>query len=296
KRLTLELDCANNTLPAILSDAIRLRQVLLNLVGNAVKFTQHGAVRLAVEWDADRQRLRFRVTDSGIGIAADQLEAIFQPFNQVDTSSRRRFGGTGLGLTICRRLAQMLGGGIEAASVPGEGSTFTLTLPVRLADEPIPQDAGTQPAADSAGDQPADAAPLAGLEVLVAEDGVDNQRLVRYLLKKAGAEVTIVGDGKQAVGRLLDSGGSRYGVVLMDMQMPVMDGYEATRTLRERGYRGPVIALTAHAMDGDRQKTLDAGCDDYSPKPYNPAELVRLIREHAAAHATPNGPATPKSL
>ena len=281
KRIGLELSAS--PLPsAIESDSIRLRQVLLNLIGNAIKFSQHGSVRLDIDWDQSRHQLRFDIIDTGIGVAADDLEAIFQPFNQADTSAKRRFGGTGLGLTICRRLAEMLGGQVIPSSELGKGSTFSLILPAKLveATPAVSTDQASPSVATPTGST--DRPPLAGLDILVAEDGLDNQRLVRYLLEKAGAQITIVGDGKRAVQRLLDEPAEPFDIVLMDMQMPVMDGYQATRTLRERGYAGPVIAVTAHAMDGDRQKTLDAGCDDYATKPYHPPQLLSLIRRYTS--------------
>jgi signal transduction histidine kinase/ActR/RegA family two-component response regulator len=255
---------------AIETDPLRLRQILSSLLRNAVKFTSTGAVRLRVGRAAGSQsRLVFEVIDSGLGISAHDVERIFAPFGQVDTSHTRRFGGAGLGLAISRRLAALLGGSLGVTSEPGRGSTFRLEIeaPAVALPPPSPEFEATRPRAD----RPA--------RVLVAEDGPDNQRLIRALLRAAGAEVHLVENGAQALARAqvaLDAG-DHYDLVLMDMQMPVMDGYEATRRLREGGYTAPIVALTAHAMSGDRERCLAAGCDDYLTKPIDRAQLVQCV-------------------
>jgi CheY-like chemotaxis protein len=215
---------------------------------------------------------------------------LFQSFSQVDSSTTRKFGGTGLGLTISRRLAQMLGGDVTIVeSTPGVGTTFRLAV---KAVQPVFLEEGdsiTQSVAESA--RPvADKLPP-GCRILLAEDGLDNQRLISYILKKAGGEVTIVDNGLAARQAALDAAanGSPFAVILMDMQMPIMDGYAATAHLRENGYSGPIIALTAHAMAGDREKCLAAGCTDYATKPI---DRTRFVGQIAALTA----PLTPSPL
>ena len=274
-----------NALPAtIQSDPTRLRQILINLLGNAIKFTEVGHVTLTVRLvpNADTgPRLEFDVSDSGLGMTSDQADKLFQPFAQADTSTTRKFGGTGLGLTISKRLAEALGGDVRVVwTEPGAGSCFRLTVATGPLDA-IPLVAA--PRAQAAPQQAAPATtatpPLTG-RVLLAEDGPDNQRLIAHLLKKAGATVTVVENGALAVDAALaaDHEGTPFDLILMDMQMPVMDGYTATSTLRERGYRGAIVALTAHAMAADRQKCLDAGCDDYATKPIDRAQLVATLQ------------------
>ncbi|MEM6331205.1 MAG: ATP-binding protein [Planctomycetota bacterium] len=279
KGLAIEVTTEPGVPDSIATDEVRLRQVLLNLVGNAVKFTESGrvAVTLRSVGAAGQPRIAFDVQDTGIGIAEADLQTIFQPFSQADTSAQRRFGGTGLGLAICGRLAGMLGGGIEVNSEVGVGSTFCLTLPVGKTTQ-----SGVAPAAEPASaapdTQPSDK-PLGGRLLLVAEDGPDNQRLIEYHLTKAGAELCIVSDGEQATRAVLgrDPTAKPFDLILMDMQMPVMDGYQATAALRAGGHTGPVVALTAHAMEGDRQKALAAGCDDYATKPIDAPKLIATI-------------------
>ena len=260
------------------TDPIRLRQILVNLVGNAVKFTERGRVTVAVGWydGPAGRRLWFRVEDSGIGMTGEQLDALFQPFHQADASAARRFGGTGLGLAISKRLAAALGGDIEVQSRPGQGSRFTLWIDPGKIRSPLllslPQ-AKAQAAAPVAGPTA-----LAG-RVLVAEDGPDNQRLLRHILRKAGLEADLAEDGRIACRMVWQAAaeGRPYHVILMDMQMPEIDGYEATRRLREKGWTGPIVALTAHAMEGDRAKCLAAGCDEYLAKPVDRGALLALL-------------------
>ncbi len=252
------------------SDPVRARQVLLNLVSNAVKFTKEGGVR--IEADArsgadGRTEVRVRVTDTGVGLSPEQLERLFSPFVQADASTTRKFGGTGLGLAISRRLARALDGDVTASSTVGVGSTFEFTFAGRVVDKPAGEPGhGSRGVATER---------LSGT-VLLAEDGPDNQRLIGHHLRKAGAEVHVVDTGARAVEAALERarGGAPFGLVLMDMQMPEMDGYEAASTLRRSGYEGAIVALTAHAMSGDREKCLASGCDDYATKPIDRAQLI----------------------
>ena len=279
------------------TDPLRLRQILINIVGNAVKFTEIGAVRLETLLDETPRghELRIAVIDTGIGIAEEQLERVFLAFEQADTSMRRDFGGAGLGLCISSALAEMLGGRIEAESEPGRGSRFAVVIPVGPAEARetmTPEEiaaghagpGGDAAAARAADDAVHDRPPLAGTTVLLAEDGPDNQRLISFMLRKAGAVVELAGNGKTAldVFERAKADGEPVDMIVMDMQMPVLDGYEATRRLRRAGETLPIVALTAHAMTGDRERCLAAGCTDYATKPIDRAKLIgvcaRLLR------------------
>jgi signal transduction histidine kinase/CheY-like chemotaxis protein/HPt (histidine-containing phosphotransfer) domain-containing protein len=275
-----------------LTDPLRLRQVLVNLIGNAVKFTPAGGVvtvRVACDGpDPADAGVRFLVQDTGIGMTDAELGRLFRPFVQADSSTTRRFGGTGLGLTISRQLVRLLGGDVTVRSRPGEGSTFTVAVRVgpALADRMIDGLAeATSPATVPPGDADAGGPHLpAGVRVLLAEDGEDNREILTAFLRAAGAEVSVADDGRCAVTAALAArdAGRPFAVVLMDMQMPVLDGYGATSELRRLGYAGPILALTAHAMASDRAKCVAAGCDDYLTKPVDRRSLVATIARHCA--------------
>lgn len=278
KNLTLRVRVEADVPPVVATDEGRLRQILMNLIGNALKFTERGCVEIVLRRQdaaANRPQLQFQVIDTGIGIARDRIEEIFLPFVQADDSVTRRYGGTGLGLTISRQLAHRLGGDVTASSEPGAGSNFELTVPVDLAEVSLPERTPPVPAADF----PPTERPE-GLHVLLAEDCEDLARLYIRMLSLRGCEVVHAENGQQAVRLALDSQQSErpFDVVVMDMQMPVQDGYAATRELRKSGYAGPVIAYTAHAMTGDRDRCLQAGCDDYLRKPATTELLLAAIR------------------
>jgi CheY-like chemotaxis protein len=286
KGLTLELETSGPVPERIESDPTQFRQILINLVNNAIKFTETGGVRLRLGLAAgahpDRPRLCVEVIDSGIGISSEMQAQVFEPFMQGDVSMARRFGGTGLGLAISRRLAMLLGGDLDLESVPGRGSTFRVSI------DPGPLIGVTmlaQPLAVQAS-RAAAPAPLPRLDcrVLLAEDGPDNQRLLELFLRKAGAEVEIVENGELAYARAreADATDRPFDVILMDMQMPVLDGHAATAALRRAGYRRPIIALTANAMESDRERCRSAGCDDFLPKPVNRGELIAKVHQWAA--------------
>ncbi|MHC2068432.1 CHASE domain-containing protein [Bremerella sp. T1] len=280
------------------SDPIRLRQILVNLLGNAIKFTEIGRVRLRVCYLNNDQRLRLSIEDTGIGMTDAQQASLFQAFVQADNSTARRFGGTGLGLRISKRLAQMLDGDINVTSEMNVGSVFCLDLAVGRVDEgnwltasearavPVGNEPDEETTATKTSTQP-----LQGMKILLAEDGPDNVRLIAFHLRKAGAEVATVENGKLAVeqmttdgtvgGKLTDS--PRFDVILTDMQMPEMDGYAATRLLREKGCTLPIVALTAHAMAGDLQKCLDAGCTAYTTKPIDRQRLIETLQQYHPA-------------
>jgi signal transduction histidine kinase/ActR/RegA family two-component response regulator len=280
KGLAFEV-CWEGPPPAsIRTDPARLRQILINLVGNAVKFTDRGSIRVTARVDAegDAAMLDVAITDTGIGMTADQVAALFRPFAQVDESAERRFGGAGLGLALSLRLAELLGGGIQVRSEPGQGSTFRVRVaaaPVILA-EPLPPPATNV----SVPGIPR----LDGLRILLVEDGVDNQRLLSAILTKAGAAVDLAVNGSEALERVeaAPSVDLAYDVILMDIQMPVMDGYTATRELRRRGCTTPILALTAHAMKSDAERSLHAGCNEHLTKPIERSKLFAAIRRHAA--------------
>jgi len=266
KGLAFECEIADGAPEAVESDPARLRQILANLLRNAVKFTAAGSVSLRVSRPpGSSSRLLFEVTDSGVGIPAKDHERIFVPFGQVDASHTRRFGGAGLGLALSRRLAKLLGGTLGVSSELGRGSTFRLEIEA-------PEVAPAQPETQSR-----------RARVLVAEDGPDNQRLIRALLRPR-ADVVLVENGAQALAQALAAldAGEPFDLVLMDMQMPVMDGYEATLRLRESGYSAPIVALTAHAMSGDRERCLAAGCDEYLTKPIDRARLFDCLASFTA--------------
>lgn len=215
--------------------------------------------------DSDNPKIQIDVVDTGIGLTEQQMSRLFQAFVQADTSTTRKFGGTGLGLTISKRLAEMLGGTIAVESRLGQGSTFTVTVAtgpltgVTMVDQTSESEVPAEKFVKSAdGDVRLDC------RILLAEDGPDNQRLIAFIMRKAGAHITVVENGQLAVDAALQArdGKKPFDLILMDMQMPVLDGYGATRKLRQAGYTGAIIALTAHAMSGDRKKCIDAGCDE----------------------------------
>ena len=271
----------------IQSDSVRLRQILINLIGNAVKFTDAGEVRVEVKWFEGQKEnetyLEFAVSDTGIGLDEAQKERLFKPFTQADASTTRKFGGTGLGLSISRRLADIMGGNISVESKLGEGSTFTVTIPVGKLDQidSVTCLKETRIEANASSCQPGSVVarlPLP-LSILLAEDGPDNQRLIRFLLEKAGANVELAENGQIAFEKLRSSmeASRPYDLVIMDMQMPVMDGYSATRAIRSLGYRRPILALTAHAMEGVEKQCLDAGCSHYLTKPIRRDVLLEAL-------------------
>jgi signal transduction histidine kinase/HPt (histidine-containing phosphotransfer) domain-containing protein/ActR/RegA family two-component response regulator len=277
-------------------DAARLRQVVINLVSNAVKFTAEGRVVVGVSGTpcAGGTRVRVEVSDTGIGIDAQALARLFQPFNQADNTTARKYGGTGLGLTISARLVEMMSGTIGARSVPGEGSSFWFELPLLEADHSDqPLEAAPKIALGGVRDAAGELTDLAPL-ILVAEDSAVNQLLAVRLLDQCGYRSDVVNDGREALEAVART---KYAAVLMDCQMPEMDGYAATAEirLREQGQeRLPIIAMTAHSMAGDREKCLAAGMDDYVSKPIRPAllrdALTRCLSS-AIQHDAPGLPA-----
>ncbi len=276
---------------AFLCDPLRLKQVLVNLIGNAVKFTKSGGVMVKVSLDTSMPQdayLRFCVEDTGIGMSAEEMLRLFKAFEQADASTTRNYGGTGLGLRISKRLAQLMGGDITVVSKCGQGSAFTLSLPagdLKQAQMIDPAAAAALTFEDDCEDSAIQGTtPLAGMRILLAEDGEDNQRLITFHLCDAGAKVEIVPNGEELIKKFTTDGtvgGSirtpgPADLVLLDMQMPVMDGYTAVRLLRAKGVGLPVIALTARAMTGESDECLLAGCSSYAAKPIDRAALIAL--------------------
>jgi signal transduction histidine kinase len=276
----------DSSLPAnIHTDQARLQQCLINLVNNAIKFTEQGHVYVKVSLeDKDNQPyIRFDVEDTGIGISPEKQEKVFESFTQADGGTSRKYGGTGLGLAITRQLAKLLGGELTLTSEIGKGSVFSLIIPAGL-------DVTKQPLLDryniashtNMGREQTEQPEFSG-RVLVAEDVVTNQMLIKSLLKPMGLEVTITADGNEALQEALTH---EFDLILMDIQMPYMNGYEATRAIRKEGITTPIIALTAYAMKGDDKKCFEAGCDDYLAKPLDRKKLSKILRKYLSAKST----------
>ncbi|MHC5114574.1 MAG: PAS domain S-box protein [Planctomycetota bacterium] len=255
------------------TDPVRLKQILTNLVSNAIKFTNEGSVTLRLFAEADE--LRFQVIDTGIGIAAEELEHIFLPFTQGDSELHLRRAGTGLGLDISQRLAGLLGGSLHVQSEPGSGSVFELRLPIELVDA---EDVSELTPGGRSGDG-TNAPELVGRRVAVVDDNPDNRNIVQFILERSGASVHVATNGGAALHMILQAKelGEPFDLILMDIQMPIMDGYEATRRLRQSGVETPIVALTANAMVGDEQRCLEQGCNAYVSKPIVPETLLGEI-------------------
>jgi signal transduction histidine kinase/ActR/RegA family two-component response regulator len=291
KGLTFETQISPDLPMQIRTDPTRLRQILLNLASNAIKFTFRGQVVLSASPAPGSRAIEFTVRDTGIGLSDDQVAGLFKPFTQADATTTRNFGGTGLGLTISQRLSRLLGGALSVESALGVGSVFRLLLAgdrlmIEPEQQPLAEPTASMPAVASGEATPAKPGALpAGCRVLLAEDGPDNQRLFSLILRRAGALVTVVENGRAAVDAAMTAlhSGRPFQVVLMDMQMPQLDGYEATRLLRSRGYKLPIVALTAHAMRAEQDKCRAAGCDEFAAKPIHKDELLALVKRYVSA-------------
>jgi signal transduction histidine kinase/ActR/RegA family two-component response regulator len=287
KRLPVVTSFGGRIPGALLLDSVSVRQILINLVANAIKFTEAGQVELhtAFHGAGAESRLEIEVRDTGIGITPEQRARLFRPFAQGNASVTRRYGGTGLGLAISQRLAHLLGGRVEVESEPGRGSIFRLVLPTEL---PPGTSWIENPALAIEREERREAAaaaptPQYACRVLLAEDGRDNRLLISHLLERLGASVCAVEDGQHAVDTALAAQGTdeEFDLVLMDMQMPVLDGYEATRALRRAGYAGAIVAITAHAMSRDRERCIEAGCTDFLTKPVERDRLAEVVAAHS---------------
>ena len=283
------------------TDPMRLRQILLNLVSNAVKFTESGEIKLTAafhESDERHGQMTFSVSDTGIGMTPEQQARLFQPFAQVDGSIARQYGGTGLGLAISRRLADLLGGELMLKSEPSRGSTFTLRIPVDVS-----HGSGN---VHSLGDLPQFTPPVAAIQlaqdwnlkgrVLLIEDGEDNQRLVCLHLRRAGLEVIVAEDGKSGLGTFSSAQNTKrpFNLVILDIHLPGMDGYAVARELRAANADVPIVAVTAFSQNGERQRCIDAGCTEYLTKPVERDALLRAIGGYLAL--APELPSDPTRL
>ncbi len=283
KGLVVSIEHVGPVPETIETDPLRLRQILANLIGNAIKFTASGGVHIIVrllQENPECPQITFVVADTGIGMSDETTGKLFDRFIQADNSMTRQYGGSGLGLAISKRLAILLGGDITVQSTFGLGSTFTVAVQtgplenVRLIDNPRVVHAATS-------SQNHFGKIASGERILLVEDCVDSQRIISLILSKAGFKVTVADNGQIACDKAISTlnAGHPYNLVLMDMQMPIMDGYEATRRLRDAGFTRPIVALTAHATVEDRRKCLDAGCDFYVTKPVNRAELLTVTAD-----------------
>ena len=287
KGLTISVEFAGPIPETIRTDSRRFRQVLLNLLGNALKFTEKGQIKMVVRVEQDevsRASVVVDVIDTGVGMTEEQLTRVFQPFTQADSSTSRRFGGTGLGLTISKAFAEKLGGGLSVESRYGHGSTFRLRIDAGpLAGVRMQEGLTESLIASAKGEQrPEPCSTIQpGSRVLLAEDNPVNQRVVSHFLTGGGAELVVVGNGKDAVEAALsaESEGRPFVVILMDMHMPVVDGLDATRQLRTLGYSRPIVALTASAMQVDRDQCLQAGCNAFLTKPVSRQDVLGIVAE-----------------
>ena len=284
KSLSFELDYKFPLPQKILTDPTRLRQILFNLLSNAKKFTESGTVKLTVSYDAPENAVDISVKDDGIGLTTAQLDRVFKPFSQADASTTRKYGGTGLGLTISRTLAKMLGGDLQVKSIEGEGATFNLRIDVGHVTA-IYNDISEHHASAPQEEESVLLGILKG-RILVAEDTPDIQELIGFYLEHTELEITFANDGQAAVDLALANG---YDVILMDMQMPVLDGLSATKTLRSSGYRSPIVALTANAMSEDQALYKISGLDAFIAKPIDKQELYRVIGQFLTPIENANG-------
>jgi signal transduction histidine kinase/CheY-like chemotaxis protein len=297
KGLALVNDVAASVPRTLVGDPVRLQQVLTNLLGNAIKFTERGCVRLSVRPEnpaAGDAVLHFQVTDTGIGVPLAKQSTIFEAFSQADVSTTRRFGGTGLGLSISAALVRLMGGRIWIESEPNVGSSFHFTAAFALEERTLGQPSSATPAARGATVGAGSARPpeTKTLRVLLVEDNAVNQRVAVGLLHKRGHHVEVASNGREAL-EWLDRG--TFDVALMDVQMPEMDGFEAVGAIRERerqtGGHLRVVAMTAHALTGDRERCLTAGMDDYISKPLDPHKLFAVVEQDRSM--APAGPCSP---
>jgi signal transduction histidine kinase len=278
KQLEFKIDCTEDVPDTIVTDPAKLRQCIINLVSNAIKFTEHGFVKLAARQTAkdDKPFVEFEITDTGIGIPADKLDILFESFTQADGSTTRKYGGTGLGLAITKQLADLMGGNITVESEAGKGSTFRLVIPANTADgrhNDYENFAASQEVEKEAETS------FSG-RVLVAEDSATNQVLIKPLLEKLGFVVTIAQNGLEVIEAVKNQ---HFELILMDMQMPEMNGYNATKKLRGLEVKTPIIAMTANVDEEDKEECLRAGCDDYISKPIDRTHLVNVISNHLGA-------------
>jgi CheY-like chemotaxis protein len=275
KKLYLTTEIKETVPDIITGDAVRLTQILVNLLGNALKFTEVGGVKLIVDVvhvDKDKVNLKFNIIDTGIGIAKEKQESIFERFQQAEAETSRRFGGTGLGLSIVKQLVELQGGTLSLESKPGKGSEFIIQMEYKLPDE-------EKMLSDALAAAEMNTVSLNEVKVLIAEDNPMNQQLIKHLMKNWVIDHTIVNNGAEAVEALKHE---NFNIVLMDIQMPEMDGYTATTVIRkELKLQIPIIAMTAHAMMGEKEKCLQLGMNDYISKPLKETILYNIIAQYS---------------
>ena len=277
KKIHLRMPDSEGETRTFKSDPLRIKQIMLNLVGNAIKFTNTGGVSVDLKVEdtiGGKKLLQFTVTDTGIGLSPGQADKIFEPFTQADDSTRRLFGGSGLGLVIARQLARKLGGDVRLiSSIMGKGTVFEATVVVEDALSTKPSQSVKSAEHEQSHEK------LSGHSVLVVDDVSDNRRLMERYLKTTGAKIGLAASGFEALEMVKQSD---WDIILMDIQMPHMDGYEATTQLRNTGYHKPIIALTAHAMREELDKCLRAGCNETLTKPISKGELINKLTEVVA--------------
>jgi PAS domain S-box-containing protein len=292
KNLPLRLEVTGPIPKTIRSDPLRLRQILINLLGNAIKFTESGSVRLVVQvpkGDDGSCSLRCEVIDTGIGVPPELCDKIFEPFHRGDPESRRKYSGTGLGLSVSRVFARRLGGDITVISEVGLGSNFCLTIPLGPADQfewtscnSEDLNALPRPSCGSGHPDTHQNVTLVA-RILLVDDCLDTQRLFAHILSKAGANVTTANNGREAIRMAIQAMVEQrpFDCILLDMQMPDIDGYQVATMLRESGYTAPIIALTANSLPGERERCLTAGCDEFATKPLNRHKLLELVARYS---------------
>jgi signal transduction histidine kinase len=280
KALSLEFKVVGKIPKEVFTDPTRLRQILINIIGNGIKFTKAGKIVVEVSFSAANSLVKIDVIDNGPGLTQAQISGLFKPFSQVDSSMSRQFGGTGLGLTLSRNFANAMGGNVVVEeSAPNDGCRFTITFQsgnIEAIEMLESLDAKKDPQAAKKNTR--SVMDLTGVKVLFVDDSEDNQELVAHFLTSAGAGVDLASNGREGVDQAL---AGDHHVILMDVQMPILDGYLATSELRRRGFKAPIIALTAHAMKEERQRCIQVGCDDYLTKPLNHITLIECVYEHA---------------
>ena len=280
KGVRLQVQYLNPIPEKIVGDPVRFKQILVNIVGNALKFTDSGSITISARYQAPEHskaaRLAISVSDTGRGLTQNEKGRLFQPFCQADASVSRKYGGTGLGLSLSKKLARLLGGDLQLSySAPGKGSVFNVEVQVMCVDDvAMLSEFGQTVCWPNLGPSGGCRNALQGTRILVVDDTADNRGLMRKFLEAAGAWVETASDGNEGIEKALSA---KYDIVLMDIQMPGTDGLQATTILREKNYKSPILALTAHAMKQDRQRCLDAGCSDHLPKPVRREELIRRV-------------------
>jgi signal transduction histidine kinase len=287
KQLEFKITCADNVPNAISTDPSKLKQCLVNLVNNAIKFTEQGYIELIARQivKEDKSFIEFEVADTGIGIPPDKQNAIFELFTQLDGSTTRKYGGTGLGLTITKQLTRLIGGDISVESEVGKGSKFKLVVPANIADGQHGKSKNLENVPERNHQLQGETEISFSGRVLVAEDSLTNQTLIRLLLEKLGFVVTIAKNGLEAVEAVKNQ---HFDLILMDIQMPEMNGYDATKKIHRLGVKTPIIAMTASIDEENKKECLQAGCDDYVSKPIDKARLIKVISEHLIPAAVSN--------